>query len=59
MQMSQVESEIAEKQSGDLDRGRELKMMAESLKLETFINIQLNDLLLNGEAFIEASNPKN
>ena len=54
MQMSQVESEIAEKQSGDLDRGRELKMIAESLKLETFINIQLN-----GEAFIEDSNPKN
>lgn len=53
-----VDSENAQ-QSGDLERSRELKTMAEGLKLQTFIDIHLNDLLLNAELFNESANPKN
>jgi hypothetical protein len=53
-----VESENAQ-QSGDLELSREFKTKAEGLKLQTFIDIHLNDLLLNAELFNETSNPKN
>jgi hypothetical protein len=52
-----VESENAQ-QSGDLELSREFKTKAEGLKLQTFIDIHLNDLLLNAELFNETSNTK-
>jgi hypothetical protein len=52
-----VESELAQ-QAGDLERAKELKTSAESLKLQTVIDIQLNDLLLNGEHFKDSAAPE-
>jgi hypothetical protein len=33
--------------------------MAESIKLQTVLDIQMNDLLLNGELFKDTATPKN
>ena len=54
----QVESDKAQ-QSGDLQRSRELKTMADSLKLQTILDIQMNDLLLNRDLFKENEVAKN
>ena len=45
--------------SGDVERSRELRTMADNLKLQTVLDIQMNDLLLNTDLFKESGQKQN